>query len=329
MPDLQGDLAALQCLPFKRREKLEGLMRDIHARLLKPWSEAEAAALETLRRWLLTPYTLWPVDFQGLGVHVVSLLDGSRRLPDDLIFLLQQAGTPPGHKACTTVAEYERLVETGRYEQFLRTQAKLAEREQQLRHDQAFQADWERLKGLFDLKRYSNPKGIIRRSLVQERNFRPDWDFQPRRHGKVFQAVFDAFCHRWGLYGMEGGKPLPLKLSVNLTAHGTMIFIPAAWSLDCKRDVVWREIARLHRARGVRRQGPKLSPGRAEKLARQAAVGRLLREAGRRGLRGEESYGFVKRGLGLDPRTDNRTIRRLAAGATKLENCLQDGKPMA
>ena len=54
----------------------------------------------------------------------------------------------------------------------------------------------------------------------------------------VMQAVFDAFCMRWNLYGMQGDRPLVTKLSVNLTPHGTMIFIPAYWSFDYKRDVV-------------------------------------------------------------------------------------------
>ncbi len=36
---------------------------------------------------------------------------------------------------------------------------------------------------------------------------------------------------------MRGDEPLLMKLSVNITPHGTMIFIPAYWSFDAKRDV--------------------------------------------------------------------------------------------
>ena len=39
------------------------------------------------------------------------------------------------------------------------------------------------------------------------------------------------------LYGMEKGKPLLQKLSVNLTPFDTMIFIPACWSFDYHPDL--------------------------------------------------------------------------------------------
>jgi hypothetical protein len=53
----------------------------------------------------------------------------------------------------------------------------------------------------------------------------------------------------------------------NLTPFGTMIFIPAYWSLD---PLNWRAITTLHKARGVPKQGPKL--GANQLAARQEAT---------------------------------------------------------
>lgn len=82
------------------------------------------------------------------------------------------------------------------------------------------------------------------------------WLAAPRHR---FQAAFDAFCARWNLYGMQGDKPLTLKLSVNLTPHGTMIFIPAYWSFDAKRDMRWGAVKKLHSARALKKQGEGLA----------------------------------------------------------------------
>ena len=38
---------------------------------------------------------------------------------------------------------------------------------------------------------------------------------------------------------MQNDDPLPLKLAVNLTPYGTLIHIPAYWSFDPKRDMVY------------------------------------------------------------------------------------------
>src|SRR5690606_8920680 len=109
-------------------------------------------------------------------------------------------------------------------------------------------------------------KGVIRRTMNVERNLRPAFSVNTRRQDELFQAVFDAFCLRWNLYGMLRDKPLPLKLTVNVTPHGTMIHIPAYWSFDPKRDLSWNAIAKLHRVRVSRRQGSALADGYAERM---------------------------------------------------------------
>ncbi|MFZ4776866.1 MAG: hypothetical protein ACOYM3_15960, partial [Terrimicrobiaceae bacterium] len=98
--------------------------------------------------------------------------------------------------------------------------------------------------------------------------------------------------------GMQGDKPLTMKLSVNLTPHGTMIFIPAYWSFDSKRDVRWPAVKKLHGARALKKQGVALTEGFEERRANAAKLRKLDREVKRLGLRGEKKHEFLCDGLG-------------------------------
>lgn len=310
--ELKRDLATLKRLPFKKRHEPVGrLLTRIHATLDQHEGHPDGPALEIVRAWLLVPFTLWPVDFAGLAAYVVGAVGMGRRVRQSILFLLDQVGELPSVAAQQAVAEHERLIETGGYELLARSKLKFTEREAKLLRDPGFQMEWGRLKRIFPVERYRNHKALIRRTMVQERNFRPDWEFRPTDKARCFQAAFDAFCHRWNLYGMEDERPLVLKLSVNLTAHGTMIVIPAFWSFDPKRDLDWRLIMRLHRVRGVARQGPKMSVARMERGELSKKARSVWKESGTRGLRGEEREQWVKHQLGLDERTDSRTVRRL------------------
>lgn len=309
---LEGDLAQLERLAFKRSAKTEALLRAIHKAITNAPSDSERACLGTIRSWLLVPYTLWPVDFASLGEHVVELHRAGKPTPDDLGFTLRRIQTVPSVGEQASVAEYEHLVEQGRYEEWLSPEARkkfLGERRKLLK-EPAFKRDWCELKRLFERSEPRLGKVILRRTMVQERNFRIDWEFLPDDKQRRFQVAFDAFCHRWRLYGMEGEKPLLLKLSVNLTAHGTMIVLPAFWSFDHQRDLQWDAIMDLHKARGVQRQGPKLSSSRivTEQFCRKAA--RLWKRSERLDLSGQARLQWTLRELKRDSRTDSGTLRR-------------------
>ena len=308
---LSRDLAALKKLAFKRVDKVGPLLTEIHALLDADSSHPDQRMLNVVRQWLLTPFTLWPVDFHGIGQLVVTSARERGEIPADVRFLLNQVSALPTKAACRAVATYERLVETGSYESLSKSPVKFAEKEERLMQSADFVDDWRKLGVLFDLTKRWGKNGVIRRSLVQERNFRSGFDFKAADDTKRFQTAFDAFCHRWNLYGMEKNRPLLLKLTVNLTAHGTMIVVPAFWSFDHKRDLDWKQIMKLHRIRGVPRQGPKLSSGRLERSEQGKKARRLWKESGERGLRGEKRYVWMKKRLGLTDQTDNRTIRRL------------------
>ena len=169
-----------------------------------------------------------------------------------------------------------------------------------------------------------NGKRIIRRSVVAERGFRPDWDLNWHEPGARFQAVFDVFCHRWNLYGMAGDQPLLLKLTVNLTPHGTMIVIPSWWSLDHTRDLNWPEIKKLHNARVLSKQGAKLTRNQMEQAAEAEKAARLDAEARAKGLKGERRAEWVMKQLRWAT-TDSRKLRRVLSRAKRLRDGKEQG----
>jgi hypothetical protein len=90
-----------------------------------------------------------------------------------------------------------------------------------------------------------------------------------------------------------------------------MIFVPAYWSFDAKRDINWKAITKLHKTRGVSKQGAKLSANRAARKREASRAKRLWAQAAQRGLKGEKRTAWVMRELNWDTRTDERTLRRL------------------
>jgi hypothetical protein len=126
---------------------------------------------------------------------------------------------------------------------------------------------------------------------------REGWAFRWTRTADRFHAVFDVFCQRWHLYGMRGDRPLLLKLTANLTPFGTMIFIPAYWSFDSKRDLNWRAITALHKARGVPRQGPKLRANQLAARLESIYAIKFSKDASARKLKGEARVSWILKTL--------------------------------
>jgi hypothetical protein len=252
------------------------------------------------------------VDILGLLRLLVDTIVGARRMTEEMLFLAGLLGEFPSAGEQNAVAAHEQQVQEGSYESLISAQHKFDLKEEMLAQNPEFRTDWERLKRRYDVDRYRDRKGIIRRRMASERNFRPEgWEFQWKTRENRFRVVFDAFCHKWVLYGVERERPLLQKLSVNVTPLGTMVFIPRYWSFDHKRDLKWKAGARLHRSRNVHRQGVKST---ASQLARYQDAAKALRhwqQARAAGLRGVALSSWVMGKLGWDPRTDERQLRRL------------------
>jgi hypothetical protein len=292
-------------------------LRDRAVTWLATNDSYERGIVERILGWFHCPVTMWPCNMRSLLGLLLDHLEGGKAVPDEMRLLIDLLPELPKEQTIEVFAAHEHDVQAGRYEHLVpAAQAKFKAVEKELAANRAFRADWKRIKKRFEVAKLAGHKGVIRRTMVPERNLRARFDLNWDDDSARFRAVFDAFCAKWNLYGMEKDKPLVLKLSVNLTPYGTMIFVPAYWSFDPKRDIRWGEVSKLHRARGQHRQGATLAENAEQRRKDAAKLAELDAEAARAGLRGARKHEFLCRGLGWDPRTDAKrltNLRRLKA----------------
>jgi len=195
---------------------------------------------------------------------------------------------------------------------------KYIEFQERLRDHAGLKKDWQAIKKRFAIKDYCDSAGVIRRTKLEEGNWRQPISSDLIRAEQRFQVVFDFFCWKWFLYGMRGDEPLVQKLAYSMNPYGTMIFIPGYWSFDPKRDLNWDKILQLHRARGIGRQGPKLGAGRQQKTAQLKKLLAAETSAKRMRLNGRARYSFLKEKSGLAQATDDAQVRRMLREARQL-----------
>lgn len=269
-------------------------------------------SLEKITEWLMVPFSLWPVDLIGVAEHVIQLAESGKHSSVEIQKLIEMLGEPPKTKTCDSIIAHEHFVKGGNYESLIKAQCKFDAKEKLHLDDAEFIADWTWIKKHFDLNKHQDKNGIIRRRMVSERNFHPlDWNFSWRSKSDKFFNVFDTFCYKWILYGMEKDKPLLQKLSVNITPYGTMIVIPRYWSFDCHRDLKWKAITQLHHSRGVPRQGAKLAANFVQRRGQAKVAKRYYLEATGLGKKGEVRTAWVMEKIGMHPATDPKQLRRL------------------
>jgi hypothetical protein len=308
---LNHDLNRLRPLAYHRFESSEDLVRSF-ARFRRI-DHPDFDRLQKLYDWLFAPITLWPFNIEGLFRAALERASAGKRLDKSIALVIDLLPPLPSERTRRAVSEHEHAVQHGKYEPLIRAGYKYHQVEQQLARDQKFQTDWNAIKAQFDVLKFADHKGIIRRRLVAERSMREDWQLNWRKTDDRFHALFAAFCQRWNLYGMQRDRPLLLKLTANLTPFGTMVFIPAYWSFDPKRDLNWRAITALHKARGVAKQGPKLSANQSAVRLEAIHAAKLSKEADARKLKGEARRSWMLKKLKRDLRTDERQLRRILA----------------
>lgn len=308
---LRADLRRLSELAFHRGEWGCGLIRRMHRIRCKAKTHPDFPLLEKFYPWLLAPLTLWPANLDKLGWLIVERTEARQLLDSQFRLLLSLLGDPPSPTTQAVAMQHEQAIQPGNYESVINAQHKFNLLEDELRHDPRFIADWNQIKAQFDVTTFQDHKKIIRRRMLLERNYRTDWDLRWSDDDERFRAVFDVFCWRWNLYGMRGDEPLLMKLTVNLTPYGTMIFIPAYWSFDPKRDLKWRAITALHKARGAQKQGPKLTLNQISLREDAERASRLWGKATNAGLKGKVRIQRVMAEMGWDARTDESKLRRL------------------
>jgi len=298
-------------LAYHRFESSEDLVRsfDRFRRIDHP----DLDRLQRLYDWLFVPITLWPFNIEGLFRTALNHASSGKRLDKTMALVVDLLPPVPSERTRCAVSEHEHAVQHGNYEPLIRARYKYDQVEQDLAHHEEFQSHWNAIKAQFDVTKFADRKGIIRRRLVAERSMREDWAFRWRRTEDRFHVVFATFCQRWNLYGMQRDRPLLLKLTANLTPFGTMIFVPAYWSFDPKRDLNWRAITALHKARGVQKQGIKLKSNQQAKRIEALRAAQLSKQAAALNLKGQARGLWIMKGLRLDLRTDERQLRRILA----------------
>ncbi len=307
---LDQALARLATRAFYAREWAEPVIRRFH-RMAGNETSPSHVKLRPLYDWILVPPTLWPFNISDALNTCLAILETGAHLSPQQLLLIDLLPPPPSEAICTAVAEHERHVQSGSYEDLLKTQAKFTQTELTLKSEPLLLSQWQQIKAHFDVPTYQDHKGVLRRTMGAERNLRPDFSMNLAQPVAAFQAAFDAFCLRWQLYGMQHDEPLLLKLTVNLTPHGTMILIPAYWSFDPARDIKWSAIAKLHRTRVPNRQGATLAEGELVRRKQAAKLRKLDAQALKRKLTGPAKHAFLCAGIGWVPETSPRRFSRL------------------
>jgi hypothetical protein len=309
---LASDLAKANGLTFARVADCREFVQRLHGLAAAARQQSDYGLLEKIYGWVFVPWSLWPVDIRGLGLHMIGCIEAGREVDAGARLMCGLLAEAPSDTVCRPIAEYEHAVKSGNYEGLIEAQHKFDLMERELAKNPQLKADWDGIKNEFKVDKYRNAAGIIRRRLAQERNFRPaDWKFSWETEAQRFQNVFDAFCHRWDLFGMEEDRPLLLKLTANVTPYGTIIMVPRYWSFDPRRDLKWKAITRLHRTRSAQKQGVKLSSNEAERREEAERGRQFWQEATKAGLKGEKRKQWVMGRLGWDARTDDSRLRRV------------------
>ncbi len=305
---LQDALRRQSKLAFRRMRTGAELIKRIHK---LPEKMRGDESLQKLSAWLVVPFSLWPVDIIGLTEHLITRAEQGHKPANKFKVLIALLGNPPNEKTCDVICEHEHLVKGGSYESLIEAQHKFDAKEARLVKDQEFRTDWHWIKRHFNITAHQSGSGVIRRRMVFERNFHQDnWNFSWKSKRTRFENVFDAFCYKWTLYGMEHDKPLLQKLSVNVIPYGTMIVIPRFWSFDYNRDLKWRSITKLHQSREVPRQGEKIEANLSERQALAAKAKKWVAEAKRQGMKGDAKDDWVMKKIGMHD-ADSRQLRRL------------------
>ena len=300
------------------------LLEKLPARLRRDRSEATQRLAEAFGRACLAFWqcgSAFPAFPQNYAVHLheqlrqpVAKRQPSAQVLADLLVESSADGVCGLNRLELAEAEVvrasERLVLEGRFEDYITLPAKYEEYVARLRDHAGFKRDWEQLRQQYPVQTAAS--GILHRTLIPERNWARGPGAAFDSEDQQFQAAFDLFCWKYYLWGMKNGEPLLLKPSVVFTPYGTQIFIPGYLSFDARRDLDFRRINQLHKARGVTRQGPGFSTGRMETAEKKKRVKAAAKQARRKGLKGDQRYEFISQKSGVKTQGDHRSLRRLA-----------------
>lgn len=332
--DYEKDDQTLRGRAFGMHKKCGATLKQLYRYLRSRVHKKHHKWLYIAKNWTIAPHSEWPNDIENLGKLVCDQIAAEQEIDRELATLLYFIKDVPDQTEQDAVAAKENFVQAGNYDSYVKNHEKYKLKLKDLDEDAEFHRDKWLLCDVVDLDALADGSNVIRRTMCAERNFRLAqhrlrWKNKRRRN----QHLVDAFCWKWELYGFEkiDGKwvPLLMKVTVNVTPWGLMIFIPKWMSFDLQRDFIIRELSNLMRARGVAPQGSKRGEGKLarEELAREAY---LANEAAKEmGIKGDERYEFIIQQTHLHPDTDDRRIRELICEGEALVKAEEDEITMA
>lgn len=292
--------ARLKELQWNRYGRCHEVVQDFIKHRKKISAHPQADALWRLFDWMLCPLTFWALDYLGVAKHVLDLIKRKQAFEADEILLLKLIEPVPAEFAQNQVGEYEKTVVKGLYDRIMKKPKKFEQVDLVRSKDVGLHTCWNQIKSRFPVAKYRSPAGVVRRHLTKERNFDCHDKFAWKTRRQRFRVMLDALCYRHCLYGFEQDKPLLLKVSVNPTPHGTMIFVPKHMSLDGARDLDWKAIGQIHRAHGTRKQGTALSSKRILREAQREQALILDAMARKMKFKGEGRLQYILREMKLD-----------------------------
>jgi hypothetical protein len=92
---LEGDLARLEKLAFKRRQRCGRPVAEFHRLRESIELFGECERMWNVYDWLMAPLTLWPIDFEGLACHTLDVVQGKADLDKPFKLLLRLVSKPP------------------------------------------------------------------------------------------------------------------------------------------------------------------------------------------------------------------------------------------
>jgi hypothetical protein len=328
---LASSLRQLWLLPFADKAALADLLIFRHTRLAQIRGPAEAGGNLQCQRLCSLFGLLVDMALQGNSVfpqnptHIAQQVQQALEtpIPTEPIFeVLLGLLISANGRSCLSgfnfaqvadleeVIQYEHGRRTGSPEWCWKAKHKYDLFATEVKRAPEFREDWALVCRHFKVDRYRDPKGIIRRSPLVEGNWQKPSYSDLRHEDNRFQVAFDFFCWKWFLYGMQGDDPMVQKLAVTLTPSGTQIFIPGFWSLDPARDINWAKVTRLHRARGISKQGGKMIENQKAHVELVKRVAIADQTARQQKLKGRRRYQYIKESAGLADNMDDAEIRR-------------------
>jgi len=143
-----------------------------------------------------------------------------------------------------------------------------------------------------------------------------DGSIDPAQAARMGQPMTPEMRLR-AISSVRDWQPIVEEPRLKLTPLGTEIYIPGYWSLDAHRDVLWKQVLKLHRARGVPRQGAKLARNRMGRDAQLRKILQAERDAREKGLKGGELLDLLKQAAGFSSNTDDAQMYRLLRQAKR------------